>query len=87
MPRRKSSTGPRTHPLRLPPGLARALDAAASELGAESLAPVSRAQLARALLALALERWHQGDRPSGAELSRALAGAEATPQAPQLRAA
>ncbi len=75
MARRKSST-PRTHPLRLSPRLASALDAMAAELSARSLGGVSRAQLARALLALAAERWTRGDRPDPAELARALAGVE-----------
>lgn len=85
---RKSSgpRTPRTHPLRLPPELARALDGAAAELSAESLAPVSRAQLARALLALAVVRWGQGERPSPGELARALATLGAEPES-QARAA
>ncbi len=71
---------PRTHPLRLSPRLASALDAMAAELSARSLGGVSRAQLARALLALAVVRWGQGERPSPGELARALATLGAEPE-------
>ncbi len=81
MTRRTPTASPRTHPLRLSPALARDLDAAASELSAESLAPVSRAALGRALLAHAVQRWHEGDRPSAVELARALASVEGDNQA------
>ena len=69
MPRR---TPPATHPLRLPPALARALDERARALTAQSLGAVTRAGLARGLLAWALDATAGAGAPGVAELVRAL---------------
>lgn len=87
MPRR---TPPSTHPLRLSPALARALDERARELSAESLGTVTRAGLARGLLAWALDATAGAGGPGVPELARALEayqGDEPPARKPLVRAA
>lgn len=63
---------PKQHPVRLPPAVARALDARAEALSAGALAPVSRAGLCAAAVAWMELRWRAGEGPSTEDLARAL---------------